>query len=71
MWVLNQKSLKYWLSVFLIFLFFSELRIVDSISTEGWMLIDGTKVVCIKAPDYDERKSMRVDIKEEVLENEE
>lgn len=44
--------------------------IVDSISTEGWMLIDGTKVVCIKAPDYDERKSLRVDIKEEVLENE-
>jgi type IV secretory pathway VirB9-like protein len=44
--------------------------VVDSISTEGWMLIDGTKTVCITSPDYDERKSLHVDIKEQVLDNE-
>lgn len=44
--------------------------VIDSISTEGWMLIDGAKTVCIKAPDYDERKSLKVDIKEVELENE-
>lgn len=43
--------------------------VVDAISDEGWMLVDGTKTVCIKAPDYDERKSMEVHIKE-VIENE-
>jgi type IV secretory pathway VirB9-like protein len=44
--------------------------VVDAVSEEGWMLIDGNKVVCIKSPKYDRQKSMKGKIQEVEFENE-